>query len=105
MKIAQVVINVAKFHEDVEFFYLSKNGSECTLQVSKKHPVKMSRADVLKEEIIEDAGPTLEKVKDVVEKIKAAETIEAVDVIVGEDTRDGVLKAADKRKTELTPVG
>lgn len=41
------------------------------------------------------------KVAEVVELIAKAETTEAVDEIVGDDTRAGVLKAAAARKAEL----
>lgn len=119
MKISQAVINVAKHHEEAETLYMSKDGSECTLQVDKKHPVAMSREEVLKAECKEvkakkeDAPPPPpptdetkpELAKDLIAKIEVAETIEAVDAIVGEDVRATVLAAAEKRKTELTPVG
>lgn len=47
MKVSEAVINVAKFHENIDDFFVSKDGTECTLQVSKKHPVKMTRDEIL----------------------------------------------------------
>lgn len=115
MNISQAVINVAKFHEDVEFLFLSNDGSECTLQVSKKHPVKLSREDVLKADgknikaNAADGGGAAEVVKpalakDLIAQIEVAETVEGVDGIVGADVRATVLAAAEKRKGELKPA-
>lgn len=39
---------------------------------------------------------------DLIKEIEAAETVEAVDLIVGEDTRATVLKAATTKKESLT---
>jgi len=40
--------------------------------------------------------------KDLIEEIEAAQSVEEVDAIVGDDDRVTVVKAADKRKKELS---
>jgi hypothetical protein len=47
---------------------------------------------------------SLEKAEDVINKIKAAKTLEVVDDIVGDDTRKSVKTAADKKIKEIKAV-
>lgn len=56
-----------------------------------------------REEILDAQAATAKKTAaELIKEIESAETVEAVDTIVGDDTRSTVLKAATAKKESLT---
>ena len=72
------------------------------IEVSKDEAEQLGLSGSIEAPAKKESQPT---VKEVVAQIKACETLKAVDIIIGDDTRDGVLKAAEAKRIELTPPG